>query len=151
MSVTGNEDRGDDFEEVITRLSSLSRSEKELAMEYLAKALINDPLVKEESDSIVSTTSTLKELVARYPNVDFAGFISRDNDKEHYQLWKLIDAFEEVSKRIGQKKFEKLKITLIVFGNRITYVSNGSIAINYERFSKEDLVKQLLKMSRQQG
>jgi hypothetical protein len=44
-----------------------------------------------------------------------------------------------------------LHITLLVFGNKITYVSDGTIAVNYERFSEEDLVKQLMSMARQQG
>jgi len=146
------EDRGIDFEEVITRISSLPRAQKELVMEYLKKMLARDASATGKGPrSAVSTISSLEQLVIRYPNVDFAGFISRGKDKEQYQLWKLIDAFEETAKRIGRSNFKKLQITLIVFGNRITYVSDGSIAINYERFSKEDLVKQLMSMAGQQG
>jgi len=63
----------------------------------------------------------------------------------------LIDAFEEVTKKIGRKNFDKLRITLIVFGDKISYVSDGSISLNYERFSKDDLVKQLVRIFRSQG
>ncbi len=136
----------------MTKLSSLPRAQQELVMEYLKKMLARDASATgQDPHSAVSTISSLEQLVIRYPNVDFAGFISRGKDKEQYQLWKLIDAFEETAKRIGRSNFEKLRITLIVFGDRITYVSDGSIAVNYERFSKEDLVKQLMSMAEQQG
>jgi|GEM_PF-1719984 hypothetical protein len=146
------EDRGAGIEEIIVRLSTLTPKQRELLLEYLKKTVQAD----EASDPGKTKygrarTSSLEELILLYPNVDFAGFISRSNDKEHYQLWKLIDAFEEVVKKIGRKNFNKLRITLIVFGDRITYVSDGSIAVNYERFSKKDLVKQLFQMVNSQG
>jgi hypothetical protein len=146
------EDRGAFIEKIIAQLSSLSIRQKELILEYLKKTIKSD--IKNEPKKLKTrraTTSSLEELIRLYPNVDFAGFISRDNDKEQYQLWKLIDAFEEVAGKIGRKNFDKLHITLIVFGHRITYVSNGSIAINYERFSKNDLVKQLIRTFYSQG
>lgn len=146
------EDRGEDVEKIITELSSLSVKQKELIVEYLEKALKN---AKKERPQKLKTmrakTSSLEELIRLYPNVDFAGFISWNSDKERYQLWKLIDAFEEAANKMGRDNFDKLHITLIVFGRRITYVSDGSIAVNYERFSKDDLVKQLIRMSRSQG
>jgi len=147
----GEEDRGESFEDVLRKLSSFSRVKKELAIEYLEKMLEQEVPIKKLSHKEFSTISSLGELVIKYPNIDFAGFISRDSDKEKYQLWKLIDAFEKASEILGRKKFQKLKITLIVFGNKITYVSNGTIAINYERFSEKDLAEQLVKMARQQG
>jgi len=153
MNPSPYEDRGDDFEEVIGKLYSFSRAKKELIIEYLKK-MLNDTSVTSENSKPkkgISIISSLEQLVTRYPNVDFAGFISRDNDKEQYQLWKLIDAFEETTEKLGRENFNKLKITLIVFGNKISYVSNGTIAVNYERFSKDDLVKQLISMARQQG
>jgi hypothetical protein len=152
VDLPDNEDRGDEFEKVIARLSSFPSAQKELVIEYLKKMLAREaPAVGRKHPKTISIISSLEQLVTRYPNVDFAGFISRDNDKEQYQLWKLIDAFNEVTKQIGRSAFEKLRITLIVFGNKITYISDGSIAVNYERFSKEDLVKQLMSMARQQG
>jgi len=147
-----HEDRGSDFEEVLVRLSSFPSDQKELVIEYLKKMLAGDaPATEQKSRNTASIISSLEQLVIRYPNVDFTGFISRDNDKEHYQLWKLIDAFEETAKRLGRGTFDKLRITLIVFGKKITYTSDGTIAINYERFSKENLVKQLILMAQQQG
>jgi hypothetical protein len=149
---TPYEDRGMIVEKLIKRLSILSTKQKELILEYLVKTLESD--IKNElkkGRTKRAKTSSLEELIRLYPNVDFAGFISRDNDKEQYQLWKLIDAFEEVASKIGRKNFDKLHITLIVFGHRITYVSNGSIAVNYERFSKNDLVRQLIRTFRSQG
>ncbi len=152
MNSPFHEDRGDNFEMLLKKLAALSHPQKELAIEYLTKLLKdNKARAIRKIPREASTVSTLEQLVTRYPNVDFAGFISRENDAEHYQLWKLIDAFEEAAKQLGRKNFEKMHITLIVFGNKITYVSDGSIAINYERFSKEDLVKQLLVMAQQQG
>jgi hypothetical protein len=150
---TLREDRGTDIEKIIVKLSSLPIKQKELILEYLEREIASD---KEKTGpkhlKIKRTrTSSLQELILLYPNVDFAGFISRDNDKEQYQLWKLIDAFEEVANEIGHKNFDKLHITLIVFGDRINYVSDGSIAVNYERFSKEDLVNQLIRMFHSQG
>lgn len=146
------EDRGADIEKIVAQLSSLSVKQKELILEYLKKILKSDIENAPEKLKIRrATTSSLEELIRLYPNVDFAGFISRGNDKEQYQLWKLIDAFEEVANRIGRNNFDKLHITLIVFGDRITYVSDGSIAVNYERFSKDDLVKQLIQMFHSQG
>lgn len=147
-----HEDRGDDFEEIIAKLSSFSSAQKELVIEYLKKMLTQDaPEAGKKSSNAVSKISSLEQLIIRYPNVDFAGFISRDNDKEQYQLWKLIDAFEEAAKRIGHGAFKKLRITLIVFGKKITYISDGTIALNYERFSKEDLVEKLVSMAQKQG
>ncbi len=146
------EDRGVGFEKIIAQIAPLPIKQKELILEYLKEELKSE--IENEPKKIKvrrATTSSLKELIRLYPNVDFAGFISRDNDKEHYQLWKLIDAFEEVAAKIGRKNFDKLHITLIVFGHRITYVSNGSVAINYERFSKNDLVKQLIRTFYSQG
>lgn len=151
MNSPNQEDRGSDFEEVIQKLSSFSSSRKELVIEYLKKMLSKDKPAGTARRKTTSTISSIEQLIARYPNIDFAGFISRDNDKEQYQLWKLIDAFEEASKQLGPVAFEKLRITLIVFGEKITYVSDGTIAINYERFSKANLVKQLIAMAQQQG
>ncbi len=145
------EDRGANIEDIITQLSLLSIKQKELVLEYLKDTLKTDKENEpKQIKSIRTTTSSLEEMVQLYPNVDFAGFISRNNDKEQYQLWKLIDAFGDVVKKIGNDNFKKLQITLIVFGDKITYVSNGSIAINYERFSKNDLVAQLVGMFRSQ-
>ncbi len=142
-----HEDRGAGTEKMISQLSSLSIKEKKLMIEYLEKTVESDSKDKPKKQRLGrAKTSSLEELVRLYKNVDFAGFISRNNDKEHYQLWKLIDAFEEVAKKIGRKNFDKLHITLIVFGDKITYISDGSIAVNYERFSKDDLVEQLLRM-----
>ncbi len=146
------EDRGTDIEEIITQLSFLSIKQKELILEYLERALKSDEKNRPRKPKTRrATTSSLEELIRLYPNVDFAGFISRNNDKEQYQLWKLIDAFEEVANKIGRSNFDKLHITLIVFGKRITYVSDGSIAVNYERFSKNDLVDQLIRMFHSQN
>ncbi|MGC9610863.1 MAG: hypothetical protein ABSE68_01440 [Minisyncoccia bacterium] len=146
------EDRGAGFEKIIAQIAPLSVKQKELISEYLKEELGSNAGKEPKKLKIRrAKTSSLKELILLYPNVDFAGFISRDNDKEHYQLWKLIDAFEEVANKIGRKNFDKLHITLIVFGHRITYVSNGSVAINYERFSKNDLVKQLIRTFYSQG
>ncbi len=126
MNSPHHEDGGIDFEELIAKLSSLPSAQKELVMEYLKKMLTRDASATGQNPhGAVPTISSLEQLVIRYPNVDFAGFISRDNDKEQRQLQKLIDAFEETAKRIGRSNFEKLRITLIVFGNRITYVSDG--------------------------
>ncbi len=151
MNFPNQEDRGSEFEEVIEKLSSFSSARKELVIEYLKKMLSDDKPAGATRRRTASTISSLEQLVTRYPNIDFAGFISRENDKEQYQLWKLIDAFEETSKQLGPGAFEKLRITLIVFGEKITYVSDGTIAINYERFSKGNLVKQLVAMAQQQG
>jgi len=152
MKVIDREDRGSDFEEVIKIISSFPHSKKELVVEYIDEILVGEELLKKPiTRKEVSTASSLEQLATRYPNVNFAGFISRDSDKEQYQLWKLNDAFEEVAEQMGRKNFEKLKITLIVSGHRITYISNGTIAVNYERFSKEDLVVQLIAMAHQQG
>ncbi len=146
------EDRGAGIEKIIAELSSLSATQKELILEYLKKTLKKDEEEKpKRPTSKRATTSSLEELIRLYPNVDFAGFISRNSDKEHYQLWKLIDAFEETANKIGRDNFDKLHITLIVFGRRITYISDGSIAVNYERFSKDDLVRQLVRMFQSQG
>jgi len=148
------EDRGTNIEKIIEELSSLTLEQKELVLEYLKKTVASAKEVKDSEPKKLTTrrakTSSLEELIRLYPNVDFAGFISRKNDKEQYQLWKLIDAFEDVAKKIGRKNFDKLHITLIVFGDRITYVSDGSIAVNYERFSEEDLAEQLIKMFHKQ-
>lgn len=148
-----HEDRGTDIEGIIASISVLAVPQKQLVLEYLTKTLTSDleNAPKRRPRGKRATTSSLEELVRLYPNIDFAGFISWSNDKEQYQLWKLIDAFEEVVRQIGRKNFEKLHMTLIVFGDRITYVSDGSIAVNYERFSEEDLVKQLTLMFRSQG
>ncbi len=144
------EDRGADIEHIIAQLSPLSMEQKELVLEYLKKTVEVD--TKNSPEKITTrraATFSLEELIRLYPNVDFAGFMSRSNDKGQYQLWKLIDAFKEVANQIGRNNFDKLHITLIVFGDRITYVSDGSIAVNYERFSKDDLVKQLIRMFQQ--
>ncbi len=151
MNSPNQEDRGSDFEEVIAKLSSFSGTQKELIIEYLQKMLSDDKPNGAVRRGTTSTISSIEQLITRYPNIDFAGFISRENDKEQYQLWKLIDAFEETSKRLGPDAFKKLRITLIVFGEKINYVSDGTIAINYERFSKANLVKQLVAMAQQQG
>ncbi len=145
------EDRGANIEKVLAQVSSLSVAHKELVLEYLKKTLkTGEENAPKKLTTRRAKTSSLEELIRLYPNVDFAGFISRKNDKEQYQLWKLIDAFEDVAKKIGRKNFDKLHITLIVFGDRITYVSDGSIAVNYERFSEEDLAEQLIKMFHKQ-
>ena len=147
------EDRGTDIEDIIAAISTLSVSQKQLVLEYLKTAVTSDieNAPKRRLRAKRPKTSSLEELVALYPNIDFAGFIARSNDKEQYQLWKLIDAFGEVVNQIGRKNFDKLHMSLIVFGDRITYVSDGSIAVNYERFSKDDLVKQLTRMFQSQG
>lgn len=151
MNSPNQEDRGSDFEEVIAKLSSFSGTQKELIIEYLQKTLSDDKPNGAIRRRTTSTISSIEQLITLYPNIDFAGFISRENDKEQYQLWKLIDAFEETSKQLGPDAFKKLRITLIVFGEKINYVSDGTIAINYERFSKANLVKQLVAMAQQQG
>jgi hypothetical protein len=145
------EDRGAPVEKVIKEAGSLSVEQKTLVAEYLTGSI-----KKSRAQAVtrvrrpIRKTSTLAELVSLYPNVDFSGFIVRPDDKEHYQLWKLIDAFDQVAAKIGIHEFSRLHLALIVFGNRITYVSDGSIKINYERFSKSDLVKKLLRMFQSQ-
>ena len=146
------EDRGTKIEKMIAQLSSFSVKQKRLIIEYLEKTIKIDSKDKPKKPRATGAKiSSLEELVQLYKNVDFTGFVSRKNDKEQYQLWKLIDAFEEVTKKIGRKNFDKLRITLIVFGDKISYVSDGSISLNYERFSKDDLVKQLVRIFRSQG
>ena len=146
------EDRGTKIEKMIAQLSSFSVKQKRLIIEYLEKTIKIDSKDKPKKPRAAGAKiSSLEELVQLYKNVDFTGFVSRKNDKEQYQLWKLIDAFEEVTKKIGRKNFDKLRITLIVFGDKISYVSDGSISLNYERFSKDDLVKQLVRIFRSQG
>ncbi|KKT92387.1 MAG: hypothetical protein UW92_C0002G0031 [Candidatus Jorgensenbacteria bacterium GW2011_GWA2_45_13] len=146
------EDRGTKIEKMIAQLSSFSVKQKRLIIEYLEKTIKIDSKDKPKKPRAAGAKiSSLEELVQLYKNVDFTGFFSRKNDKEQYQLWKLIDAFEEVTKKIGRKNFDKLRITLIVFGDKISYVSDGSISLNYERFSKDDLVKQLVRIFRSQG
>jgi len=146
------EDRGTKIEKMIAQLSSFSVKQKKLIIEYLEKTIKIDLKDKPKKPRAAGAKiSSLEELVQLYKNVDFTGFVSRKNDKEQYQLWKLIDAFEEVTKKIGRKNFDKLCITLIVFGDKISYVSDGSISLNYERFSKDDLVKQLVRIFRSQG
>jgi hypothetical protein len=145
------EDRGANIEDIITQISLLSIKQKELILEYLKDALKTDKENEpEQIKPIHPKTSTIEELMRLYPNVNFSGFVPRNSDKEKYQLWKLIDTFGDVVKKIGNDNFQKLRITLTVFGDKITYVSDGSIAINYERFSKNDLVAQLVSMFRSQ-
>jgi len=147
-----HEDRGAGIEKIIAQLSSLSVEQKKLILEYLAEALKSDTENEPKEPSVRrATTSSLEELMLLYPNVDFAGFISRGNDKEQFQLLKVTDSFEEVANTIGRDNFNKLRISLVVSGDKVTYVSDGSIALNHERFSKEELVKQLIQMSHRQG
>ena len=147
-----HEDRGVGIEKIIAQLSSLSIEQKKLILEYLTKILKsdaeNDP---EKPKTRRATTSSLEELVRLYPNVDFTGFAPQDNDKEQFQLLKVVDSFEEAANTIGRDNFGKLRISLVVSGDRVTYVSDGSIALNHERFSKEELVKQLIQMYHRQG
>lgn len=147
-----HEDRGVGIEKIIAQLSSLSVKQKKLILEHLTEILKSDAENEPKEPNVRrATASSLEELMLLYPNVDFSGFISRDNDKERYQLLKVIDSFEEAANTIGRDNFGKLRISLVVFGDRVTYVSDGSIALNHERFSKEELIEQLIQMSHRQG
>lgn len=94
---------------------------------------------------------SLRELARVYPSVDFRGFAASNQKTGRYHIDKLISAFEETSQKIGRQFFNRLRITLTNTGEQVAYVSDGTIRLNYEKFSRGDLVKRLLKMYHSQG